>query len=201
MEKKKPSEVFLRLWRYHTTACGDATPADFALCAEAWAEIRKMEDRSLTLKTTTLQPLKPLDHAALREEVNRYLLESFGVRAGGPTRASAPTEGTADSATEEPPEPEILPPAVPDQEIVIPPREKTGGVYHGYMASKKNATRERLLTLRASGKASIGQLKELSRGALSEHDLLDMLEAKPVAIAKYDVLAGILDAMEGSGTE
>lgn len=198
MEKKKPSEVFLRLWRYHTTACGDATPADFELCAEAWAEIRRMETKEAAFSVPLTVPGR-IDYASIREAIDRHL-QSMGAKDGGQTETPALAEGTADSATEEPPEPEILPPAVPDQEIVIPPREKTGGVYHGYMASKKNATRERLLTLRASGKASIGQLKELSRGALSEHDLLDMLEAKPVAIAKYDVLAGILDAMEGSGT-
>lgn len=40
---QKPIEVFLKLWRWRTTNDGTATDADFALCAEAWEEIRKME--------------------------------------------------------------------------------------------------------------------------------------------------------------
>ena len=42
-EFEKPSEVFMRLWRYRTTHDDTETPDDFALCAEAWADIRTME--------------------------------------------------------------------------------------------------------------------------------------------------------------
>lgn len=40
---RKPSEVFLKLWRWRTTNDTTATDEDFTLCAEAWEEIRKME--------------------------------------------------------------------------------------------------------------------------------------------------------------
>lgn len=42
MDKRKPSEVFLELWR----ARGLQTSEAFRECAEAWAEIRRMEDQA-----------------------------------------------------------------------------------------------------------------------------------------------------------
>ena len=44
METMQPSEVFLKLWRFRTTHDDEETPDDFALCAAAWAEIRRMEN-------------------------------------------------------------------------------------------------------------------------------------------------------------
>lgn len=44
-EIEKPSEVFMILWRYRTTHDDTETPDDFAMCAEAWAEIREMENK------------------------------------------------------------------------------------------------------------------------------------------------------------
>ena len=41
--ERKPSEVFLKLWRWRTTNDTTATDEDFTLCAEAWEEIRRME--------------------------------------------------------------------------------------------------------------------------------------------------------------
>lgn len=43
-DEMKPSEVFLKLWRFRTTHDDEETPDDFALCAAAWAEIRRMEN-------------------------------------------------------------------------------------------------------------------------------------------------------------
>lgn len=43
-DKMRPSEVFLKLWRFRTTHDDEETPDDFALCAAAWAEIRRMEN-------------------------------------------------------------------------------------------------------------------------------------------------------------
>ncbi|MBO7667070.1 MAG: hypothetical protein J6T26_01285 [Firmicutes bacterium] len=43
-DELKASDVFLKLWRFRTTHDDEETPADFALCATAWAEIRRMED-------------------------------------------------------------------------------------------------------------------------------------------------------------
>lgn len=40
MDKRKPSDVFLELWRARELQ----TPEAFRECAESWAEIRRMED-------------------------------------------------------------------------------------------------------------------------------------------------------------
>lgn len=42
MDKRKPSDVFLELWRARELQ----TPEAFRECAEAWAEIRRMEDQA-----------------------------------------------------------------------------------------------------------------------------------------------------------
>lgn len=42
MDKRKPSEVFLELWRARELQ----TPEAFRECAETWAEIRRMEDQA-----------------------------------------------------------------------------------------------------------------------------------------------------------
>lgn len=54
-----PSKVFLKLWRFRTTHDDEETPDDFALCAAAWAEIRRMENE--------------LAWTELRESLDRFL--------------------------------------------------------------------------------------------------------------------------------
>lgn len=43
-DELKASDVFLKLWRFRTTHDDEETPADFALCATSWADIRRMEN-------------------------------------------------------------------------------------------------------------------------------------------------------------
>ena len=68
-ETKKPSEVFLRLWRYHTVSCGDATPADFALCADAWMQIRELETTAAKPQPFVVKPVVPVTAADLYRAV------------------------------------------------------------------------------------------------------------------------------------
>lgn len=68
--------------------------------------------------------------------------------------------------------------------------------YHGYMAGKKNETRNRFIAMRAEGKATLQRVKSLSKGLLSDTDLLEILDAKKMAVQKYDILADCLDAIE-----
>ena len=68
--------------------------------------------------------------------------------------------------------------------------------YHGYMAGKKNETRNRFIAMRAEGKATLQRVKSLSNGLLSDTDLLDILDAKKMAVQKYDILAACLDDIE-----
>lgn len=43
MDARRPSEIFLTLWRYRSQTDREETPGDFELCAEAWARIRELE--------------------------------------------------------------------------------------------------------------------------------------------------------------
>ena len=60
------------------------------------------------------------------------------------------------------------------------------------MSASKNATRTRLLEMRAAGLTS-AKLLDAANGRITYGDLLDILEANPVRFDVYEKLAAVLD--------
>lgn len=165
VENRRPSEVFLRLWRYHTTACGDATAADFELCAEAWAEIRRMEEK---------------EAAEGREKAFRRFMEELPVLTpapkdiGGkdPSPVAQDDRGGADQA---------------DPEPVSDPDTKPGGkkrdpaeVGKAAFATRKRLILEGLERLRGDGK-TLADIAAAVKG-LTISEIMDAMDRKPLAL-------------------
>lgn len=182
---KRPSEVFLRLWRFRTIHDDEEVPANFALCAETWAEIRRMEEAAAF-------------RAALRL--------GFADAADGPSGAPAPTglDEDVESAPaeaskndgEEDPEPACAP--VRDDR----PLEDLKVVHNGPRKRKnpweqyRQNTRRRLLNARFSSQ----QIAEASGGAVTVDDLRAVVDGTLIVPGNtVSAINKALDKLEGKG--
>lgn len=204
VENRRPSEVFLALWRYYALDQRDrASVDDFAVLADVWQQIRELEEiaarerrreffdawkdqKPQIVPVETWKDPSPVC-APVRDDIPE----------GGPSRTPAPTDtedrepvSESDTADEE------LDPR-PIDELAAP----DGKRYTGYGATFKNATRNRLLALRAQG-LTTGKIMAAAGGLIGYGELMDIIEGNKVRIDVYESLAGILDEIEaaaGSG--
>ena len=191
MTEKKPSDVFLELWRWRAL---DLTPEQFAECAGAWREIVHLEE---------------IYSMAERERILRAQLAAFESRADegvGPYAGTiersdsdtAPGPVTYDCASAPMPDPE--PEAVEkfaEEAVEADPDAK----YTGYMSRLKNETRERLLRLRKEQGLTVNDILAADTYGLRWSDVMDMIEAKPVPLPRWEALAKILDQYEEALTK
>ena len=75
--------------------------------------------------------------------------------------------------------------------------EPVSYTYSGYGSSIKNATRDRLIRLRADG-LKTSRIMAVAGARLRYGDLLDILEANPVRFSVYETLAAVLDEIEAA---
>lgn len=80
----RPSEMFLKIWRYRSQTDQEETPEDFALCAEAWAQIRALEE---------LQAWETERTAVPRDEEVRADQFTYMEEAPGDPSPAAPDDG------------------------------------------------------------------------------------------------------------
>ena len=157
-ENRPASEVFLTLWRWRTTHDPEATPADFALCAEAWAEIRKME---------ALNPTWCL-HPWYRPKAAEPVPESGPIR----TPEEDPSPAAQDDDTKE--------------KEGAAASEKLKASAAKALASRKRTCKETLEALRADG-ASLQDIADADQ-LLTLEKVLAFLSAQPVSVATLAAL-------------
>ena len=176
-EVKRPSEVFLRLWRYHTVSCGDATPADFALCADAWMQIREMEAMATTPEFR-IPGLLTTDLEAMDREVRRI--------AGLPER----TPDDVGAHEEDPGDP---PDAPRDDKEPEKPARDASAISRAGAATRKRKALEALDAARAAG-LTIAQIAEAGSG-LTVSDVMDVIDRKALPMTVYAKLEKALRAV------
>ena len=172
-DERRPSEVFFALW-YHRMTHGDPVkPDNFELCAETWAEIRRLEaeDRWERIRTMTEPSTEEIREALKASEIRA--MRSFW----------APGEG--DKA--EPPQ-ETAPEVTPEAEEAAP--VKLAGPY----SSIKNEILARLEAARAAG-VTVGQIAAASNGDLTPDNVLDLLCRKKKAMSVWDACDLALKAL------
>ena len=202
MTDKKPSDVFLELWQWRAL---DLTPEQFAECAGAWRQIVHLEE---------------IYSMAERARIQRAHLEAFESRADEGVGPYAGTIERSDSDTDGPENPGDPSPAAQDdgpgavtydcasapmtdpapeevemcavEMVVVDP----GAKYTGYMSRLKNETRERLLRLRKEKRLTVNDILAADTYGLRWSDVMDMIEAKPVPLPRWEALAKILDQYE-----
>lgn len=197
VENRRPSDVFLALWRYYALDQRDrASVDDFAVLADVWQQIRELE-------ICAVRDYR-WESARVEEIFRAYCAPDDGEPSSAPDGAPSPEEEgetVPESDTED--EPGDPSPAAPDDGdeleaqdldgLEIPAGEKP---YKGYLATVKNRTRNRLLEMRARG-LTTGQLMAAADGCLGYDDLMSILEAKPVRFDVYERLAEVLDEIDG----
>ena len=154
VENRRPSEVFLRLWRWHATSCGDATAADFELCAEAWAEIRRMETKEAAENTAGRASPAPTERTDSAPE----------------PVSDSDTEADTSSTASGPPSP---------QGEGNPGRDAAEIARKGF-ATRKQKAAEALDQLRAAGVA-LADIAAAAKG-LTISEVMDALERKNLAL-------------------
>lgn len=168
-ENRPASEVFLTLWRWRTTHDPEATPADFALCAEAWAEIRRMEALNLTWCL----------HPWYRPELIEPVPENGPIRTPeeDPSPAAQDDKGEAAQADKTDEETE---------KWLADRQEKAKAGAAKALASRKRTCKETLEALRADG-ASLQDIADADQ-LLTLEKVLAFLSAQPVSVATLAAL-------------
>lgn len=149
--------MFLRLWRWHATSCGDATAADFEICAEAWRQIVCLEE------------------IYAQAEERRMLLEALG---GGPAAGGAcpaPTEETAEPVSESDTEADAEPPT-PKKDR---PTDASEAARRSFATRKRKAAAA-LDELRAAG-VPLADIAAAAKG-LTISEVMDALDRKSLAL-------------------
>ena len=181
----------MALWRYYALDQRDrASVDDFAVLADVWQQIREMEEIAARERR-----LEFFD--AWKDQKPQIVpVETWK----DPSPVCAPvrddSEEDREPVSESDTADEELDPH-PIDELAAPDGKK----YTGYGATFKNATRTRLLALRAQG-LTTGKIMAAAGGALGYGELMDIIEGNKVRIDVYESLAGILDEIEaaaGSG--
>lgn len=185
VENRRPSEVFLALWRERAIGAGIGVD-EFAALADVWQQIRELEE------------------IAARERRRRFFdawkdqkPQIVPVEPGkDPSPVCAPvwddSEEDREPVSESDTADEELDPR-PIDELAAP----DGKRYTGYGATFKNATRTRLLELRAQG-LTTGKIMAAAGGLIGYGELMDIIEGNKVRIDVYESLAGILDEIEAA---
>lgn len=189
MTEKKPSDVFLELWQWRSGS-GSCKKEQFTECAEAWRQIVSLETREAERK-------------AASEAFFKNILTSPIMPAPtepGPVTCAA-AEGPGDpspAAQDDRPEPVTydcasapMPDPAPEAVEAAPDAK-----YTGYMSRTKNETRERLLRLRKEKGLTVNDILAADTYGLRWSDVMDMIEAKPVPLPRWEALAKILDKYE-----
>lgn len=187
MTEKKPSDVFLELWQWRAL---DMSLEQFAECAGVWREIVHLEE---------------LYAAAQRQQHMQAMLDAIGA---GPLIAQGPLVPAEKARTESDTEPgavtydcasATMPDPAPEEvekcaeeAVEADPDAK----YTGYMSRLKNETRERLLRLRKEKGLTVNDILAADTYGLRWSDIMDMIEAKPVPLPRWEALAKILDQYE-----
>ena len=182
-ENRPASEVFLTLWRWRTTHDPEATPADFALCAEAWAEIRRMEATY-----------------SWREYWSDMTAQDTRKK-GGPIRT--PEEDPSPAAQDDKGEAAQADKTDEETEKWLADRqEKAKAGAAKALASRKRTCKETLEALRADG-ASLQDIADADQ-LLTLEKVLAFLSAQPVSVATLAALeraAAALKARRGGPAE
>lgn len=188
----KPSEVFLELWQWRAL---DQSPEKFAECAAAWRQIVSLEEIYAEAQAKDLANRLVMEQARLVPAPVTFAEEDTSSGAEAPP--SPPGEGiTYDCASAPMPEPEEVKKAEAET--------SKAAKYTGYMSRLKNDTRERLLRMRKEKGLTVNDILAADTYGLRWSDVLDMLQAKPVPLPRWEALAKILDKYEeaeGSGGE
>lgn len=195
----------MALWRYYALDQRDrASVDDFAVLADVWQQIRELEEiaarerrrASIDRMAQLWFPqradnLRPCDGDPGKDPSPDCGLVRDDRTEGGPSGTPAPTdtedrEPVSESDTAD----EDLDPR-PIDELSAP----DGKRYTGYGATFKNATRTRLLEMRAQG-LTTGEIMAAADGQLGYGELMDIIEANKVRVDVYETLSGILDEIE-----
>ena len=180
----KPSEVFLELWQWRAL---DQSPEKFAECAAAWRQIVSLEEIYAAAQAKDLANRLVMEQARLVPAPVTFAEEDTSSGAEAPP--SPPGEGiTYDCASAPMPEPEEVKKAETET--------SKGAKYTGYMSRLKNATRERLLRMRKEKGLTMNDILAADTYGLRWSDVMDMLQAKPVPLPRWEALAKILDKYE-----
>lgn len=203
VENRRPSEVFLALFRERAIHA-EIGVDEFAALADVWKQIRELEEiaarerrresmamQELLRYTQQADDLRPCGGETAPDPEPVCAPVRDDIPEGGPSRTPAPTDtedrepvSESDTADDE------LDPR-PIDELAAPDGKK----YTGYGATFKNATRTRLLELRAQG-LTTGKIMAAADGQLGYGELMDIIEGNKVKIDVYESLAGILDEIE-----
>ena len=209
VENRRPSEVFLALWRERAIGAGISVD-EFAALADVWQQIRELEEiaarerRRERFDALTegwfpqrADNLRPCDGETGKDPSPVCAPVRDDKTVGGPSGTPTPTDtedrepvSESDTADEE------MDPK-PIDELAAP----DGKRYTGYGATFKNATRTRLLELRAQG-LTTGKIMAAAGGLIGYGELMDIIEGNKVRIDVYETLSGILDEIDaaaGSG--
>lgn len=218
--EKRPSEVFLALWRFRTTHDDEETPEDFALCADAWRKIQSLEEiyaeaSERARKQYTIpadkqwpewrsqvlgQPVSRNDPAedptqvsfVKSERIDYQALMEGGVGHPDPAGEPGPPGVIPEDNSEE---------SQPGEDPVQLPPAEGSPHYTGYMSRLKNETLSRLRILRRDKGLTSAQITEASGGKLTLNTVMDMLDAKQVPLAMWDEMKRALDKIEGIAGE
>lgn len=202
VENRRPSEVFLALWRYYALDQRDLASVDeFAALADVWQQIRELEEIAARERRRGKRVF---------DEVPAWATEirPFGATAQEQREGQAPPLQTPPEPAGETPAPTDAEDSEPvsesdtaDEELDPHPIDELaapdGKRYTGYGATFKNATRTRLLELRAQG-LTTGKIMAAAGGLIGYGELMDIIEGNKVRIDVYESLAGILDEIEAA---
>ena len=182
----KPSEVFLQAIQALAIADPEMPGTEFKEYAEAWRQICHLEE------------LYAAAERKIRWENLLADLPSGGDKKGpGDPSPSAqddsPKTVTYDCASA--PMPDPAPEAV-EKCAEEGGKADPGAKYTGYMSRLKNETRERLLRLRKEKGLTVNDILAADTYGLRWADVMDMIEAKPVPLPRWEALAKILDQYE-----
>ena len=189
VENRRPSEVFLALWRERAIGAGISVD-EFAALADVWQQIRELEEIAARERR--------------REFFDAWKDQKPQIVPGEPGKDPLPVCAPVRDDSEEDREP-VSESDTADEELDPHPIDELaapdGKTYTGYGATFKNATRTRLLELRAQG-LTTGKIMAAAGGAFGYGELMDIIEGNKVRIDVYESLAGILDEIDaaaGSG--
>ena len=168
--EKRPSEVFLALWRFRTTHDDEETPEDFALCADAWRKIQSLEEIYA--------------EASYRAGMADLLQSGIPASRNDPAGEPGPPGVIPEDNSEE---------SQPGEDPVQLPPAEGSPHYTGYMSRLKNETLSRLRILRRDKGLTSAQITEASGGKLTLNTVMDMLDAKQVPLAMWDEMKRALD--------
>lgn len=198
---QKPSEVFLKAIQALAIADPEMPGTEFKEYAEAWRQICHLEE---------------LYAAAERKIRWENLLAEWTPKAGEDKKGPGdPSPSAQDDSTPHPsaaptpspqgegltydcasaPMPDPAPEAVEkcaEEGVKADP----GAKCTGYMSRLKNETRERLLRLRKEKGLTVNDILAADTYGLRWADVMDMIEAKPVPLPRWEALAKILDQYE-----